>query len=52
MYWLPTVGNFAKSLDKMLPGLEDFYMAGQWLIPGGGLPNALKPGLVAAKKPQ
>jgi phytoene dehydrogenase-like protein len=44
MSWLPTALNFAKSLDKTMPGLEAFYMAGQWLIPGGGLPKALKTG--------
>ncbi len=44
MSWLPTTSNFAKSLEKTLPGLAGFYMAGQWLIPGGGLPNALKTG--------
>ena len=44
MSFLPTTTNFAKSLDKALPGLDTFYMAGQWLIPGGGLPNALKTG--------
>jgi phytoene dehydrogenase-like protein len=44
MSWLPTTANFAKSLDKTLPRLEGFYMAGQWLVPGGGIPNALKTG--------
>ncbi len=44
MSWLPTTANFGKSLGKTLPGLEGFYMAGQWLVPGGGLPNALKGG--------
>jgi phytoene dehydrogenase-like protein len=23
---------------KTLPGLENFYMAGQWVVPGGGVP--------------
>ena len=27
-------------MKKTLPGLDDFYMIGQWLIPGGGLPPA------------
>jgi phytoene dehydrogenase-like protein len=44
MSWLPTSSNFAKTLPKMLPGLESFYMAGQWLVPGGGIPNAAKTG--------
>lgn len=29
---------------KQLPGLEDFYMTGQWVEPGGGLPSAVLSG--------
>jgi phytoene dehydrogenase-like protein len=29
-----------KGMDKTLPGLEDFYMCGQWVEPGGGLPTS------------
>jgi phytoene dehydrogenase-like protein len=36
--WLPTTGTFGLRLSKTLPGLEGFYMAGQWVEPGGGLP--------------
>jgi phytoene dehydrogenase-like protein len=25
-------------MKKTLPGLKDFYLAGQWVTPGGGLP--------------
>jgi phytoene dehydrogenase-like protein len=35
-------------LPKTLPGLEDFYMAGQWVMPGGGLP----PGVMTARQVQ
>jgi len=28
-------------LPIQLPGLKNFYMAGQWVSPGGGLPSAL-----------
>ena len=42
MSWLPTTANFSYSLDKTLPGLRNFYLCGQWLCPGGGIPNALK----------
>ncbi len=28
-----------KGLRKTLPGLENFYMIGQWVEPGGGLPT-------------
>ena len=44
MSWLPTTANFSKSISKTLPGLAGFYMCGQWLVPGGGVPNALKTG--------
>ncbi len=29
---------------KTLPGLDNFYMAGQWVQPGGGLPTAILSG--------
>jgi phytoene dehydrogenase-like protein len=38
--WLPVMGQFGKRLDHTLPGLENFYMIGQWVEPGGGLPPA------------
>jgi phytoene dehydrogenase-like protein len=36
--WLPTGGSLGRKLSKTLPGLDNFYMIGQWLNPGGGLP--------------
>lgn len=44
MSWLPTTKNFGKNIEKTLPGLKNFYMAGQWLTPGGGVPTALLTG--------
>lgn len=38
----PEMGNM--SMKKELPGLKDFYMAGQWVEPGGGLPPAILSG--------
>ena len=38
--WLITPGNssvFMKRMSQQLPGLDDFYMCGQWTEPGGGL---------------
>jgi phytoene dehydrogenase-like protein len=32
--------SFGKGLKKTLPGLDNFYMIGQWTQPGGGLPPA------------
>jgi phytoene dehydrogenase-like protein len=46
--WLPTTKTMGmmmgKGMDKTLPGLEDFYMVGQWVEPGGGLPPAATSG--------
>ncbi|RLG50792.1 MAG: NAD(P)/FAD-dependent oxidoreductase [Thermoproteota archaeon] len=36
--WLPTPSTFGKRIRKTLPGLKNFYMVGQWVEPGGGLP--------------
>lgn len=36
--WLPTVDTFRAKLPRTLDGLTNFYMVGQWLNPGGGLP--------------
>ena len=38
--WMVTKETGFDSLPKILPGLEDFYMAGQWVEPGGGVPSA------------
>ncbi len=40
--WLP--GLIPETLKKELPGLKNFYMVGQWVMPGGGLPTALQTG--------
>jgi phytoene dehydrogenase-like protein len=34
----PKTWSFGKLMRKTLPGLDNFYMAGQWVEPGGGLP--------------
>jgi phytoene dehydrogenase-like protein len=39
--WLPTPGYLTKGLPRRLPGLDDFYMVGQWVQPGGGLPTGV-----------
>jgi phytoene dehydrogenase-like protein len=38
--FLPSSKNLGKSINMTLPGLKNFYMAGQWLYPGGGVPPA------------
>jgi phytoene dehydrogenase-like protein len=34
----PETWSFGKLMKKTLPGLDNFYMAGHWVEPGGGLP--------------
>jgi phytoene dehydrogenase-like protein len=38
--FLPSSKNMMDNINPVLPGLKKFYMAGQWLFPGGGLPPA------------
>ncbi len=38
--WIATPSNWLLHIQKSLPGLENFYMAGQWVEVGGGLPSA------------
>lgn len=38
--FLPTSKNMMDNISPFIPGLKKFYMAGQWLFPGGGLPPA------------
>jgi phytoene dehydrogenase-like protein len=40
MGWLPTTNTFMMRMKKTLPGLDNFYMAGQWVNPGGGMSTA------------
>ncbi|MFC1836060.1 phytoene desaturase family protein [Thermodesulfobacteriota bacterium] len=44
MGWLPEPHVLTSRMDKQLQGLEGFYMAGQWAMPGGGVPSALYSG--------
>lgn len=38
--WLQTPELIGKKMQSTLPGLINFYMAGQWIEPGGGLHQA------------
>lgn len=42
--WLPTHETLLARVEKSLPGLGNFYMAGQWVMPGGGVPPSLYSG--------
>ncbi|MHB1042128.1 MAG: phytoene desaturase family protein [Eubacteriales bacterium] len=35
--WLLTPDTISARVEKTLPGLDNFYMAGQWVMPGGGI---------------
>lgn len=51
--WLITTETFGivmgKGMDKTLPGLDDFYMCGQWVEPGGGVSTAAVSGRTVVK---
>lgn len=36
--WILNGDTVTLTIEKTLPGLDNFYMAGQWVMPGGGLP--------------
>ena len=38
-----------KPIKKELPDLDNFFMIGQWIIPGGGVPNAFMSGRTVAQ---
>ena len=45
--WQITPGNshtLMKRMSQTLPGLKNFYMCGQWVEPGGGLPTSIMSG--------
>lgn len=42
--WMFSAETFSGSIRKTLPGLDNFYMAGQWVNPGGGMPTAAMSG--------
>ncbi len=44
MGWMPTPHAIRTPLPKTLPGLSNFYMAGQWVMPGGGIPPSMYSG--------
>ena len=44
MGWLPTPEAIMTAIPRTLPGLKSFYLAGQWVLPGGGVPPCLYSG--------
>jgi phytoene dehydrogenase-like protein len=47
--WLLTPNLISTKLSKTLPGLDNFYMAGHWVEPGGGISTALISGRKVAQ---
>jgi phytoene dehydrogenase-like protein len=48
--WLPGKNILASSpVNFVFPGLQNFYLAGHWTQPGGGLPVAIKSGRTVAQ---
>jgi hypothetical protein len=47
--WLPTPRVLRRRLPRSLPGLKNFYLAGHWIDPGGGLPPAALSGRYVAQ---
>ncbi len=39
--WLLTPKTGLRQIRKTLPGLQNFYMIGQWVEPGGGIPSCM-----------
>ena len=39
--WQPSTRTFGLRMKRTLPGLSRFYMTGQWVEPGGGVPGVL-----------
>jgi phytoene desaturase len=46
---MPISDVFSGHMSKKLSGLDRFYMAGQWVEPGGGIPIAVMSGRQAVQ---
>lgn len=47
--WLPTPRILGRRISYTLPRLQNFYMAGHWVVAGGGLPSAALAGRYVAQ---
>lgn len=48
--WLMTPETGMMQMKNILPGLANFYMVGQWVQPGGGLPTGVMTGRTTLQK--
>ena len=46
---MPSTAAFLNHPKKTLAGLDGFYLAGQWVEPGGGVPIAMMSGRQAVQ---
>lgn len=44
MGWNPTPKVLMQMIERTLPGLYNFYLAGQWVTPGGSVPASMMTG--------
>lgn len=44
MGWKADATDMSKLMKRSLPGLQHFYMAGQWVFQGGGVPGSIASG--------
>ncbi len=44
MGWSPTPKLLTQLIERTLPGLSHFYLAGQWVTPGGSVPASMMTG--------
>lgn len=44
MGWKADATDMSNMMSRTLPGLDSFYMAGQWVFQGGGVPGAIASG--------
>lgn len=47
--WVPNAETVRKPVSKTIPGLRNFYLCGQWVEPGGGVPTAIWSGRKVVK---
>ncbi|HEX9048569.1 MAG TPA: NAD(P)/FAD-dependent oxidoreductase [Verrucomicrobiae bacterium] len=47
--WLPTPRILGRRIPYTLPRLKNFFMAGHWVVPGGGLPSSALAGRYVAQ---
>jgi phytoene desaturase len=47
--FLPIPQALNEKIDKQISGINNLYLAGQWVTPGGGIPPAIMSGIETAK---